>query len=247
MDANIYSQLIKNIELQFRKKLKKHPYSKGMIVTISREYGSGVRDVGEKLVQKLNDQKIGFNLNDQPWKLIDTTVIHDLSEKLKVSYKDIEEYVPFEKKGFVEQLIHSFGKNYNKLDGHLTSALEAIMHTYFERGNVVILGRGGGHFASMLKNALRIKINSTYQFRVAEIMKNHNLNYNDAKLKMLEFSKLRNDFLEHVQKGNSETYDTVIDRTRLDDDTLADYLLSFTSAKAKDLSRLNKAAQLEKV
>lgn len=247
MEANIYSQLIKNIELQFRKTVKTHPYSKGMVVTISREYGSGVRDVGRKLVNRLNEQKIGFNLNDKPWKLIDTTVIHDLSEKLHVTVKDVAEYVPFEKKGFVEQLIHSFGKNYNKLDGNLTSALEAVMHTYFERGNVVILGRGGGYFASMLKNALRIKINSSHQYRVAKIMENHHLNYHDAKLKMLEFSKMRNDFLEHIQKGNEEIHDSVIDRTRLDDDTLADYLLSFTSAKAKDLTKLRKEAQLEKV
>lgn len=247
MDANIYSQLIKNIELQYRKSIRKHPFSKGMIITISREYGSGVRDVGRKLVKKLNEQEIGFELNDTPWKLIDTSVIHDLSEKLSVDYTDIEGYVPVENRGFVEQLIHSFGKNYNKLDGNLSAALEAVISTYFERGNVVILGRGAGYFASMLKNALKIKINSSYQFRVAEIMKNHNLNYNDAKLRMLEYSKLRNDFLEHIHKGESEVSDTVIDRTRLDDDTLADYLLSFASAKSKDLIRLRDETNLEKV
>lgn len=247
MEANIYSQLIKNIEFQFRNSIRKHPFSKGVVVTISREYGSGIRDVGEDLVGKLNDQKIGFHLNNKPWKLIDTTVIHDLSEKLKIEYKDIEHYVPFENKGFVEQLIHSFGKSYNKLDSHLTDSLEAVMHTYFERGNVVILGRGGGFFAAPLKNSLRIKINSSLQFRALEIMKNHNLNYNDAKMRMLEYSKLRNDFLNHISKGNSEVYDTVIDRTRLNDNTLADYLLSFTSAKVKDLTRLRKGKVVENV
>ncbi|AZQ63233.1 cytidylate kinase-like family protein [Flammeovirga pectinis] len=240
METNVYTQLIKNLEYEFTHSVSKKAQSEGTIITLSRDYGSGIKKVGEQLVKYLNKNEVGFNLLKKEWRLIDTTVIRDLSKELSLEYKLIEEYVPFEKKGIIEQLIHSFGPSYNKLDGKLSSTLKTIVHAYFERGNVVILGRGAGFFAEELDNALKIKVNSTMQFRIGHLMKAHNLNFDDAKMKMLENSKLRNDFLEHIQKGQTEHYDTVIDRSRLDDATLTDYLYSFTIAKVKELSRRQK-------
>ncbi|OHX66552.1 cytidylate kinase-like family protein [Flammeovirga pacifica] len=237
MKTNILDQFIRKLELDFAGSSITSPKRKGVIITISREYGSAVRKVGQMLVNKLNKEEIGFDLLHKKWILIDTSIVRDLSKELSLEYKDIAKYVPQEKKGLVEQLIHSFSPSYNKLDGHLDHALEAVLNAYFERGNVVILGRGAGFYAQELSNALRIKINSTFQFRIAQIMDNHGLSYQDAKLKMLKNAKLRNDFLDHVHKGKSESYTTVIDRSRLDDRTLADYLMSFASAKVKDIKR----------
>ncbi|WP_281616085.1 cytidylate kinase family protein [Flammeovirga sp. SubArs3] len=247
MKANVLNQLIKNLEMEFNRSSHYRPNSQGIVLTISREYGSSVKKVAQLLVDRLNKEEIGFDLCPKKWLLIDTSVIRDLSEELHLEYKDIAEYVPQEKKGLIEQLIHSFSPSYNKLDGKLDSTLKSIIHAYFERGNVIILGRGGGFYAEGLSNALRIKVNSNYQFRIAKIMENHNLGFQDAKLKMLKYSKLRNDFLEHIGKGKRESYDTVIDRTRLDDSTLADYLLSFTNAKVKDLRREKEKEQKQKV
>ncbi|ANQ49795.1 cytidylate kinase-like family protein [Flammeovirga sp. MY04] len=237
MKTNILDQFLRKLELDFAGSSNATQKRKGVIVTISREYGSAVRKVGQMLVNKLNQEKIGFELLNKKWILIDTSVIRDLSQELSLDYKAIEEYVPQEKKGLVEQIIHSFSPDYNKLDGHLDKALETVLNAYFDRGNVVILGRGAEYFASELQNALRIKINSTFQFRIAQIMDNHGLSYQDAKMKMLKNAKLRNDFLEHIKKGKPDTYTSVIDRSRLDDNTLADYLMSFTSAKVKDIKR----------
>ncbi|NME68197.1 cytidylate kinase-like family protein [Flammeovirga aprica] len=231
MEPDIYNYLI-NIE-------NRHvnaPESKGMIVTLSRKFGTNIRPAAEKLVQQLNEEQVGFDMLKRPWKLVDKTVLYQISKELKVGIDKLNEFVPIQNKSIFEQIMYGLDIYHNKLDDNLRQALQTVINSYLERGNVVFLGRGASFYAQGLENSLKIKVKASDQYRSTQYALKNDLPKNYAIELVKRKAKKRKNFLKFISQAIPITYDEIIDRENISYDALADEL--FTLVKMKEYEML---------
>ncbi|OHX64228.1 cytidylate kinase-like family protein [Flammeovirga pacifica] len=232
MEEYIYNYLI---ESEVRK--KEANKANGLILTISRQFGSQTRKAAEILIDKLNKDEVGYKMHKRPWKLVDNTVLHNLSKELKVGITEINEFTPIEYKGLFDQIMHGLDFNRNTLDDTLYTALKTVILSYFERGNVIFLGRGAVHFAAGIPNVLKVKVRASEDFRVQQFANANQLDFRYAKERVKQKDKKRRKFNAYISEQVPVKYDLVIDREELSDQGLADCLLSFMKLKEKELTR----------
>lgn len=231
MEPDIYNYLI-NVEAR---KINV-PKSKGMIITLSRDFGSDLRTSAEILVEKLNHDRVGFNMLRRPWKLVDKTILNQISKELKVGKDQINDFVPIQYKSFFDQIMHGLDIYHDVLDDNLKQALQTVIYSYLDRGNVVFLGRGANFFSQGLDNCLKIKVEASESFRAMQYaMKNDYPKYYAAEL-VKRKTKKRKNFLKFISQSIPITYDNIINRDLLTHEDLADEL--FTLAKMKEFEML---------
>ncbi|ANQ52069.2 cytidylate kinase-like family protein [Flammeovirga yaeyamensis] len=232
MEAYIYNYLI---EREIRK--VKAPVANGLILTISRQFGTQTRKAAEILIDQLNKEEIGFQIHKRPWKLIDYTVLHNLSKELKVGINDINEFTPIEYKGIIDQIMYGLDFNRNTLDENLTKALRTVILSYFERGNVIFLGRGAVHFASGVPNVMKVNVRASEEYRIQKYAHANQLDFRYAKERVREKDRKRRRFNAYISEQVPIKFDLVIDREELSDEGLSDCLLSFVKMKEKEFLR----------
>lgn len=231
MEPDIYNYLI-----EVEKRQVSVPESRGMIITLSRTFGTNIRPAAEKLIEKLNEEEIGFDMLKRPWKLVDKTVLNQISKELKVGIDKLNEFVPIENKSFIEQIMYGLDLYHNKLDDTLRDALETVIHSYLERGNVIFLGRAGSFYTQGLKNSLNIKVEASEKYRTTQYALKNDLPKNYAKELVKRKAKKRRNFLKFISQAVPITYDETINREHITNDALADEL--FTLVKMKEYEML---------
>ncbi|MBB6463578.1 cytidylate kinase-like family protein [Flammeovirga kamogawensis] len=209
----------------------KTPKSKGLIFTLSRDFGTNIKNCAVDLVEKLNNERVGFSICKKKWALIDSVILSNISKELKIGYDALNQFVPIEHKSIFDQILHGLDFNRSQLDDNLHKAIQTVIYSYFERGNVVFLGRGAAYFTNQLDNAVNFKIKSSYENRIHRYGEKNKVNYHYAKEIVRRKAKRRNDFLSYISKGKHQSYDFVLNRDIMDDDTLTSLLFDLCKNK----------------
>ncbi|MBB6463575.1 cytidylate kinase-like family protein [Flammeovirga kamogawensis] len=232
MESFIYNYLI---ETELRH--KKVPVANGMIVTMSREFGTNVRPAAQLLVDELNAKQVGFKMLKKSWKLVDSTILNNLSKELKVSAKELNNFIPVQNKSIIDQIMYSLDIGNNTLDEQLLNALKTVILSYLERGNVVFLGRGASFFTDGLQNALRVKVTASEKFRVTQFARKNDLRESYAREIVRRKNKRRKNFLKYVSQSVPINYDLTIERDDLSDHEIASSILSLVSEREIEMMR----------
>ncbi|GKT08522.1 AAA family ATPase [Desulforhabdus sp. TSK] len=121
------------------------------ILSVSREFGSGGREIGQKVAESL-----GYEYVDKESILSEIRTLGDKWEKWA---KDLDEHSP------------SIWEKYDWSFRGFGAMIQKTILTHAAGDNVVIMGRGGGFLLKGIPHALSIRVVAPLDARVERIMK----------------------------------------------------------------------------
>lgn len=194
------------------------------IITISREFGSGGREIGKRLADKL-----GFSYYDREI-ITEVAKETDMAEQYiqNISEKGVSPY-PF-------QFAKTFAvySNLQKQQTEILVAEQKIIKHVAEKGNCVIVGRGAN---SILKeyNPMNIFVYADMESKLercrARASEDEKFTDKEMKNKIIQIDKERknyNNIISNLEWGDKKNYNLCINTSRIDIKTiispLADYI-----------------------
>lgn len=197
-----------------------------LIITIARGYGSGGREIG-----KLVADKLGIKYYDK-----------DIITLTTEQSGNTEHYVENNEQKIANSAFYNFysqfyyeGAESTKCD-KLFNDEKNVMIDLASKGDCVILGRLGNFIFKDYKNALHIFIDSNLENKIARVMKRDNLSENDAKAKIKRVETERKNHCIHFSNkewGATSTYDLTLNSSKYSVDKIADIIVSLVKNKVK--------------
>ena len=175
---------------------------KHIVITISREYGSGGRYIG-----KLVSQKLGL-------KLYDKEIITKLSETTGLSAGYIKAHE--QKTNILDNLNNGYYYNLNNNDELFIKESNLIKELAQE--SCVIIGRCADYILKDQKNVTKIFIYSDMKNKIKRATKYYKLNKKTAEKEINKINKLRSNHYKHYTGetwNNPENYDLCINSDTL--------------------------------
>lgn len=195
-----------------------------LIITIARGYGSGGREIG-----KLVADKLGIKYYDK-----------DIITLTTEQSGNTEHYVENNEQKIANSAFYNFysqfyyeGAESTKCD-KLFNDEKNVMIDLASKGDCVILGRLGNFIFKDYKNALHIFIDSNLENKIARVMKRDNLSENDAKAKIKRVETERKNHCKHFSNkewGATSTYDLTLNSSKYSVDKIADIIVSLVKNK----------------
>ena len=196
------------------------------IITIGRQFGSGGREIGEKLAAH-------FGI-----KCYDKELLSLAAKESGICEEMIEVHDERPTSSFLYNLVmdtYSFGYNASSFSNMPIShkvflAQFDTIKKIADEGPCVIVGRCADYALSEYKNCLSIFIHSTEDAKTQRIMEKYDLSAPKAKEMMIKKDKQRQSYYNYYSSnkwGRSDTYDLCIDSSVLGIDGTVELLIQF--------------------
>jgi cytidylate kinase len=206
-----------------------------LVVTISRELGSGGRTVGRKLAERL-----GVRYSDKD-------LINALREKFNLTASSIEE-LKGEKKNWVadfikwvapmpkqemfvdgeSKYIHEFRSNVTTDD--VFKAESIILQAIAEEGPCVIAGRSGFFVLKDFPEKVNIFITASLPKRIARVMRKQQLTEEQAAAVIKSVDESRENYIRRytgTSRYDARNYHLTINMDRLTEDEAVELILAY--------------------
>ncbi len=157
------------------------------IITISREYGSGGYEVGEKLAKVLD------------FKFYDKELIADLADKIMVSESVVEaaDEMPV-KRNIFRELSPIFVNDEGEQSNYIFAEQGKFICQLAEKGNCIIAGRRADYYLRENPNALHLFFYADMEFRAERVSKVENCSIDEAIKKIQDMDKRRKTSYEYT-------------------------------------------------
>ncbi|HOM99428.1 MAG TPA: cytidylate kinase-like family protein [Acidobacteriota bacterium] len=187
------------------------------IITISREFGSGGRDIAARLGARLG------------WRVVDRDLVRSVAERLGVPEQEVaerDEQVAglAERVGayladvFPEMLLPP--PPLNRLDHRTVRTLvETTLREAAERSPVIVVGRGSQCIFAGRPNALHVRVWAPFEIRVSRMAERLGLDLKDARERVAREDAQRREFLRRcygIEMADQRHYDLVVSTAHLD-------------------------------
>ena len=175
---------------------------KKTIITIGREYGSGGREIGLKLSEKLG------------WKFYDKELIAAIAEKTMMpeSFVASADEKPI-KRNIFHEILPIFVNNSSDQDKYIFDEQGKFIVELAQKGNCIVLGRRANFYLKDDPNALHLFFYADLDFRAARIAESENVSIEKAKELIAETDKRRRISYEYTTNRSwtdMHNYDRVI-------------------------------------
>lgn len=173
---------------------------KKMIITISRTFGSGGHDIGEKLAKEMG---IPF---------YDKNLLKIMSDKTGISEEGLENADEKLLHRFTDSYAIAFGQDY-ETNIYLYKVQKRIIQELAEKGSCVIVGRLADWILRENPDLLRIFVMAPEEFRVNRVMEQENITEKQAEKLIRQVDKLRRNYYSFFTDGkwdSMENKDIVI-------------------------------------
>lgn len=204
-------------------------HEKPLIITISRELGSGGAYIGHKLAEKLNlfyaDHAIIAKTAEKLDVLEDDVALHE--EKIKNFWENFWE----------KTMLHEF---YNEATGSFRPTNAKIFETESEiirqiadERSSVIIGRGGFHVLRDYPNAVNIYLHGSKDARAKRLMRVRNIDELDAQRQIEVGDRERTQYIKKFTKkdwASVNNFHLSIDTGRIGFDKATDLILRYIEA-----------------
>lgn len=198
---------------------------KKVIVTISRECGTGGREIANRLGEKLG------------LRVYDKTILENVSEKYHLSKQEIER-IKAKKLNFWDEFCQFYrqfdvtGNSYQPESRKVTSkelfyAESQIMRNLAAQESCIVLGRCGFHVFRDNPDAVRIFIHADRDVRIRRIVATKGLDANAAVEYIDEIDKARESFTKYFASSSlydCRNYDFSINVSRFTAEDIATFL-----------------------
>lgn len=174
------------------------------VICVSRDLGSGTREVIEGLAQALGYEVFG------------RAIIDHIAEDLNVQRRLIDS-LDERLRSNIEAVVDGFLRDRTVTDRDYFQSLVRVIQGVAKKGGVIILGRGG-HLIVGDEAALRIRLTSPLEHRVRRLIQEDGLSEAEARERVLETDKRRRDFLRHffhTRPDDASQFDLVLNTARI--------------------------------
>lgn len=154
------------------------------IVTISRTFGSGGREIGEKLAARLGYQYYDKNL------------LQLLSEKTGISEQGLESADEKLPKRILDHYIFTSSPDYNT-SSYLYKIEANLIQELAEKECCVFIGRLADWILRDRDDVLNVFVTAPDKDRIARIMRTENVTETQARKLMIQIDKLRNNYYSY--------------------------------------------------
>jgi cytidylate kinase len=208
------------------------------VITISRQYGSGARQVADRVCELL-----GYRYLD---KLLMTQVAAEVGLWGKEVADCSEEHLQVS--NFLARLFqpgpHDFVRvSVRTRDGggsetlsvkHLDEArcaslVRSAIHNAYERGNVVIVGRGGQATLQQMPGVLHVRLEAPIATRILRIQKEHGINAEEARRLIIQQDDSSAQYLKRlfgIRWDDPTLYHILINTGKWDSETVAQLIVN---------------------
>ena len=205
--------------LQKEGTLSNNDLGKNIVITISREYGSGGRYIG-----KLVAEKLGIQLYDKQF-------VEKLAEDTGLSEKYIEDNE--QKRTFLEILNNGYYSGLNNSDDLFIKESELIGEVA-DKESCVIVGRCADFILKDKENVLKIFIDSSLQDKINRATEYYNLDKNKAQKEIKRINKLRENHYKYYTERewkDPSNYDICINSDSLGIENAANLICELVNKK----------------
>ena len=203
-----------------------------MIITIGRQYGSGGRELGEKLAQKLG------------YKFYDEELVNMAAEKSNMSSDILRMADEKATKSLLYSIVTGMDSRFLNpyyelpINDKLFIEQSNVIKSLAEEGNCVIVGRCADY---VLENAkipsVDLFVYATMEHRIERISKKYDLTKEKAKYKIKKIEKGRKTYYNYYSNrewGNIANYDLCISTSKISVDDAVDVAITFINKPEVD-------------
>ncbi|MPL99447.1 Cytidylate kinase [bioreactor metagenome] len=199
-----------------------------LVITISRQFGAGGAFIGQQIAKRLNIH------------YADREIIRKAAEKLSVREEDLEhrdeKTQPFWETmlmstGYAPEFYIPINIKYAPTDAEMYAAETSIIRKIAEKGNAVIIGRGGFHILKDRPACLRVFLFAGMDSRIQRVMNDYKLSKKDAEDTIHEKDKDRARYIQAftgTDWTDATNYDLTLDTGKLGVDKTVEAILAIT-------------------
>ena len=204
---------------------------KGPVICIGRQYGSGGREIGEKLAARL-----GIICYDK-------LLLKQAAQKSGVSEEEVEQLdeKPVNESRFLSGNVFadsaSIGSTFYSESQIVYDAEQETILKVAEEEPCVIIGRCASSILRGKKNVLSVFIYADEDDRIARIAARNHLDEREARARMRKMDRMRRryfDFYADTQWGEPESYDLMLSSSAYGVDGCVDLLEESMKLKGKE-------------
>ncbi|HPS56993.1 MAG TPA: cytidylate kinase-like family protein [Spirochaetota bacterium] len=190
-------------------------------VTISRQYGAGAYEVGEKLVTLMNERL----KPEHAWAAYDRKLLDKLEKDLGLS-ESLAGTLTENARAKLTDLLQT---NFSKFPPQVAVYRKLVenIRTLASNGNVVIIGRAGNIITEDMANGFHVRVVAPLHQRVERMSKILSVRYEEAKQIVMERDQKRDSFIsEYVKHDNTDplNYNLVLNMGKLSVDEAAEII-----------------------
>ncbi|MCD8076704.1 MAG: cytidylate kinase-like family protein [Lachnospiraceae bacterium] len=176
-----------------------------MVITIGRQYGSGGREIGEKLAERLG------------YEYYDTQILEKAADEAHLTEAILKRYDEKLKDGWLNTSIWASG---NTDIHHLPVPLKAAIGQFEairkigRKGAAVIVGRCADYVLKEQKNVFSVFIHADMKQRAVRVAKRNNMKESDARKRIRSIDKERASYYNYYTEkewGACASYNLSID------------------------------------
>jgi cytidylate kinase len=177
----------------------------GPVVTISRELGCPAKILACRLAEVLNEMPRG-KAKEQSWRWISKEILDESAKQLNVDCDQIEHVFEYKNRNVLEDILLAHSKDYYKSDLKIRTTIAKVIRNFANRGNAIIVGRGGVAITRDIPKSLHIMLEAPLEWRTVRTSAKHNMNLDQARSYAQSIDKKRAQFRDFFQgKGNDYT------------------------------------------
>lgn len=188
------------------------------IITVSREYGSGGYEIGQKVAEALG------------YKFYDRELIAQLADQLMVSESYIENQEnKMVKKNIFRELAPFFADSMGADADYIYDEQGKFIVKLAEEGNCVIAGRRADYYLRNNENALHLFFYADEEYKVKRIMEAEKCSKDEALKKIADMDKRRKTSYEYTtgrKWADRHNYDRMICTSSLGSDKCVEEIVN---------------------
>ncbi len=178
------------------------------IITISRQHGSGGREIGSLLAKRLGI----------PY--YDNELIKIAAEESGFDEKHFRDFDKSATNSFLYSLVRGMqynpqhGSSFQSFDDYIYLAQASAIKKIAENGPSVIIGRCADHVLASNPNLIKVFIYASNEFRIKRIMEHEGLDARKAEDSMKKIDKRRQNYYFHhtdIHWGDVQSYNLCVD------------------------------------
>lgn len=194
----------------------------GPVITISREVGCNGLVLARLLAEKLNQKNM---LSE--WKVLSKEVFHKSAQELNLNPEKVRKLLKRSDRNTFDEILTAFGEKRYKSEAKIAKTVRDVVYSLAVDGFSIIVGRASHIIASDIKNALHLRLTAPMEYRISNIMKNNNLQREEAITFINRVEKERIAFRKVLREENlrEEYFDLTINRASFSTEQVAEMVI----------------------
>ncbi len=204
----------------------------GPVITFSRETGCNASAVAHDLSIKLNEHSAQFSMRGG-WQFINREILEKSAEKLHLDTSHIKKVLSDKDRGVMDEVVEALSGKRHMSDLKIKKTTQDILKEFAERGNVILVGRGGVISCRHIRRSVHIRFEAPLEWRINEIMTRFGYDKKFAREFVLKSDKEREQMIGCLtgEKTCNTLFDLIVNSSRFNKEQMTELIFQLVLTK----------------